>query len=148
VIGKDFPRIAEIELESTRDGKYTLAKVANGDGRLYSYYLRDPSGKWGRFAEDADRVVDVELGFDGNLYALSLKDAPRGKLLSMPMSAPVLAAAKVVVPQGADTIEEVRATAARIYVSSFASSPRSPSPPTTWASAWAATTSWCSRRAS
>lgn len=116
-IGKEFPRIAEIELESTRDGKYTLAKVANGDGRLYTWYLHDRSGKWARFAEDADRIVDVELGFDGNLYALSLKNSPRGKLLSMPMSAPVLAQAKVVVPQGADTIEEVRATAGRIYVS-------------------------------
>jgi prolyl oligopeptidase len=116
-IGKEFPRIAETRLQTTRDGKYTLAQVANGDGRLFSYYLRDPSGKWTRFAEDADKLADVVLGLDGNLYALSLKDAPRGKVLAMPMAGPVLAKAKVVVPQGADTIEEVAATVSRVYVS-------------------------------
>src|SRR5256885_5816622 len=31
-IGRDFPRIAEIILESSRDGRYILASVANGDG--------------------------------------------------------------------------------------------------------------------
>ncbi|HEX4330626.1 MAG TPA: prolyl oligopeptidase family serine peptidase [Usitatibacter sp.] len=115
-VGKEFPRIAETRLESTRDGKYTLAKVANGDGRLFSYYLRGPSGEWTRFAADADKVFDVELGFDGNLYALSHQDAPRGKVLSMPMGAPVLAGARLVVAQGADNIEEVSPTRTRVYV--------------------------------
>ena len=32
VIGKDFPRIAETELERSEDGKYVLVHVANGDG--------------------------------------------------------------------------------------------------------------------
>src|SRR6266496_5696525 len=31
-IGKDFPRIAEIVLQASRDGKFILATVANGDG--------------------------------------------------------------------------------------------------------------------
>ena len=31
-IGKDFPRIAEINLQASHDGKYILATVANGDG--------------------------------------------------------------------------------------------------------------------
>ena len=115
-IGKEFPRIAETELESTRDGKYTLARVANGDGGLFSYYLRDPSGAWKRFAGDEDKVLDIVLGFDGNLYALSRKGAPRGKVLSMPMNAPVLAGAKVVVAEGADNIEAITATRSRIYV--------------------------------
>ncbi len=116
VIGKEFPRIAEIHLETTREGKYTLAKVANGDGRLFSYYLRDPSGAWKRFAEDADKIFDVEMGFDGNLYALSHQGSPRGKVLSMPMSAPSLANAKVVVHEGEDDIEEMTATRTLVYV--------------------------------
>jgi len=115
-VGKEFPRIAETQLESTRDGKYTLARVANGDGGIYSYYLRGPSGEWKRVAQDADKVIEVALGFDGNLYALSRKDAPRGKVLSMPMSEPVLAKAKVVVPQGADNIEDMTAARSRVYV--------------------------------
>src|SRR5436190_4994684 len=38
-IGKDFPRIAEIALESSRDGRYILATVANGDGGDFAHYL-------------------------------------------------------------------------------------------------------------
>jgi len=40
-IGKDFPRIAEIELETSEDGQWTLASVANGDGGDFAHYLRD-----------------------------------------------------------------------------------------------------------
>ena len=116
VIGKEFPRIAETALHATRDGRYLLATVANGDGGEFSFYLRDPAGKWTRVAEDADKVRSMELGFDGRLYALSLKDAPRGKILMMPMADPRLAAAKVVVPEGEATIEGVDATQSRLYV--------------------------------
>src|SRR5205823_3520755 len=38
-IGKDFPRIAEITLAASRDGKYILATVANGDGGDFAHYL-------------------------------------------------------------------------------------------------------------
>ena len=44
-IGKDFPRIAEIELESSHDGKYVLASVANGDGGDFAHYLLGPDGQ-------------------------------------------------------------------------------------------------------
>jgi prolyl oligopeptidase len=116
VIGKEFPRIAETALSGTRDGKYILASVANGDGGDFSYYLRDESGKWTQVADDADKIRGIELGFDGNLYALSLKDAPRGKVISMPLAKPDLASAKVIVPQGDDTIEDIAPTATRLYV--------------------------------
>ncbi|HEY2629752.1 MAG TPA: prolyl oligopeptidase family serine peptidase [Usitatibacter sp.] len=116
VIGKDFPRIAEIALSSTRDGRYILASVANGDGGEFSYYLRDDAGQWTKVADDADKIRDIELGFDGNLYALSLKDAPRGKVLSMPMAKPDLAAAKVVVAQGDDTIQSLAPAATKLYI--------------------------------
>jgi prolyl oligopeptidase len=116
VIGKEFPRIAETALSSARDGKYVLATVANGDGGEYSFYLRDPSGQWTRVAEDGDKIKSIALGFDGKLYALSVKDAPRGKILSMPMARPELASATVVVPQGEATIEGVAPTATRLYV--------------------------------
>src|SRR5438552_14932904 len=38
-IGKDFPRIAEIVLQASRDGRYILATVANGDGGDFAHYL-------------------------------------------------------------------------------------------------------------
>src|SRR5439155_794627 len=46
VIGKEFPRIAEIKLASSDDGRHVLATVANGDGGEFAHYLRDPNGAW------------------------------------------------------------------------------------------------------
>jgi prolyl oligopeptidase len=42
-LGKDFPRIAEIALQSSEDGKYILARMANGDGGEYAHYLHGPA---------------------------------------------------------------------------------------------------------
>src|ERR1051325_539038 len=36
-IGKEFPRIAEIKLESSHDGKFVVATVANGDGGDFAH---------------------------------------------------------------------------------------------------------------
>src|SRR5205814_6592556 len=105
VIGKEFPRIAEVALSSTRDGHYVLARVANGDGGDFAYYLRDRSGNWEKIADYADKVRRMELGRDEHIYALSLKDAPRGKVMRMPFDNPVIAKARVVVPQAGAVIE-------------------------------------------
>ena len=123
VIGKEFPRIAETALTSTRDGRYVLASVANGDGGEFAYYLRDPSGRWTRVADHADMIRRVELGVDGKLYALSLKDAARGKVLTMPMSKPDLASATLLVPEGDTTIEFFEPARTRLYVGYMAGGP-------------------------
>ncbi|HEY2014655.1 MAG TPA: hypothetical protein VGH38_14190, partial [Bryobacteraceae bacterium] len=47
-LGKEFPRIAEIHLESSEDGKYVMARMAYGDGGEYLHYVRGPSGRWGQ----------------------------------------------------------------------------------------------------
>ncbi len=123
VIGSEFPRIAETALAATRDGRYLLATVANGDGGEFSFYLRDPGGKWTRVAQDADKIRAMRLGFDGKLYALSLQDAPRGKILAMPMAKPDLAKARLVVPEGDATIEALAPTRSRLYVTYLVGGP-------------------------
>jgi prolyl oligopeptidase len=115
-IGKDFPRIAEIKLDSARDSADILAAVANGDGGDHAYYLRDASGKWAKVADFSDGVRGADIGRDGRLYVRSLKGAPRGRILAMPLAKPVLADAKEIVPQGNDTIETFAATRDRLYV--------------------------------
>jgi prolyl oligopeptidase len=45
-IGREFPRIAEIALHASRDGRWTLAQVANGDGGEFAHYLRGADGHW------------------------------------------------------------------------------------------------------
>jgi len=99
VIGKDFPRIAEIQLHTSDDGEWLLASVANGDGGQFAHYLMDSDGKWTQFTRFEDGIVSVKFGVDPALYLLSRKDAPRGQILRLPLSHPDLAQAKVVVPQ-------------------------------------------------
>jgi len=105
-IGQGFPRIAEIHLSSSDDGRYTLATVANGDGGEYAHYLRDENGQWRQITKFSDRITTAHFGQDGSLYLLSLKDAPRGKILRLPLATPKLSQAKVFVPQSDVTIED------------------------------------------
>lgn len=115
-IGKEFPRIAETALSTSRDGRYVLATVANGDGGDYAFYLRKPDGTWTRVADFGDRIRVVSFGLDGKLYALSLKDAPRGTILAMSPDDAAIASAKEVVPQADATIQSFTATRERLYV--------------------------------
>jgi prolyl oligopeptidase len=105
VIGKDFPRIAEILLHTSDDGRWLLVAVANGDGGQFAHFLMDSTGKWTQLTHFEDGVVSVKFGVDPALYLLSRKDAPRGQILRLPLDQLDLAQAKVVVPQssgGAD----------------------------------------------
>jgi prolyl oligopeptidase len=115
VIGKEFPKIAEIELETTDDGAYLLASVANGDGGEFAYYVMSPEGRWSRVAEFQDKIVSAVLGKDGNLYLLSRKDMPRGAILVVPLADPGVAGAKTLIPQSSAVIDYFEVTASRLY---------------------------------
>jgi prolyl oligopeptidase len=99
VIGKEFPRIAEVLLHASDDGRWLLAAVANGDGGQFAHYLMDADGHWTQLTHFEDGIVSVKFGVDPALYLLSRKDAPRGQILRLPLAKLDLAEAKVVVPQ-------------------------------------------------
>jgi prolyl oligopeptidase len=99
-LGRDFPRIAEIELAVSEDGRWLLATVANGDGGDFAHYLRDASGSWHQLTRFEDGVKVIKFGKDATLYLLSKKNAPRGKILRLPLTDLDLAKANVVVPEG------------------------------------------------
>jgi prolyl oligopeptidase len=103
VLGKDFPRIAEIQLHSSDDGKWLLAAVSNGDGGEYAHYVMDSSGHWTQVTHFEDGIVSAKFGADGDLYLLSRKDAPRGQILRLPLTNLHLVHAKIVVPQSPGT---------------------------------------------
>src|SRR5437867_9349928 len=84
-IGKDFPRIAEINLAASHDGKYILATVANGDGGDFAHYLLGPDGDWKQITQFSDQIKAARLGRDDALYLLSRADAPRRKILRLPL---------------------------------------------------------------
>lgn len=102
-IGKDFPRIAEIELKSNPETGHLLANVQNGDGGEFALYLRE-RGTWKQLSKFEDRVLQAEFGPDDALYLLSRNGAPRGKVQRMPLNRLDLAKAETVIPEGPDTI--------------------------------------------
>ncbi|HWI58375.1 MAG TPA: S9 family peptidase, partial [Bacillota bacterium] len=106
-LGKDFPRIAEIELENSQDGQWILATVANGDGGDYAFYLRNASGQWRQVSRFEDGIKHAKIGRDGNLYLLSRKEALRGTILRVPLTAPDLATAAVVAPERKGVAQEL-----------------------------------------
>jgi prolyl oligopeptidase len=111
-IGKDFPRIAEIVLEASRDGRYVLASVANGDGGDFAHYLHGPdgsaSGGWKQITKFSDQIKAARLGRDNALYFLSRNAAPRGKVLRLPLETPDLSKAVEIVPTGEPVIQSRR----------------------------------------
>jgi len=123
VIGKEFPRIAETQLSTTRDGRYLLASVANGDGGEHAFYLRAADGGWTKVADFADKVRSMSLGFDGRVYGLVKGDTPRGQVVAMSLDNPRLAGAKLVVPQGDAVIQTIAPTATRLYIVYLAGGP-------------------------
>jgi prolyl oligopeptidase len=115
-IGKEFPRIAEILLESSDDGRYVLARMANGDGGDCAYYLRTPAGEWTQITRFADEVPQAAFGPGGQLYLLTRHGAPLGKIVRVPLERPAIADAKVIVPESKVTIESMLPAARRLYV--------------------------------
>jgi prolyl oligopeptidase len=115
-LGRDFPRIAEIDLRASEDGQWVLATVANGDGGDYALYLRNPSGNWQQLTKFEDGIKSAKFSRDGMLYLLSKKDAPRGKLLCLPLTNLNLTDAKVVVPESQGVLGEYEPSTNGIYI--------------------------------
>ena len=105
VAGKDFPKVAEIVLDNRQGGGAILMSVANGDGGEFAHYVIGADGKVRQVTRFADKVTAAEIGPDGTLYLLSHRDAPRGKILTLPAGNTNLADAKLLVPQDDGVIQ-------------------------------------------
>lgn len=102
-LGKDFPRIAEIELIIHKATGRLLATVQNGDGGEFAHYLRSSKGTWKQLTKFGDGHVQVVFGPGSDLLVISNKGAPRSQILRMPESGKV-SSAKLVMPQSEDVI--------------------------------------------
>ena len=126
-IGKDFPRIAEIILEGSRDGRYILASVANGDGGDFAHYLLGPdgsaSGGWKQITKFSDQIKAARLGRDNALYLLSRNAAPRGKVLRLSLETPELSKAVEIVPTGEPVIQRIVPTADALFAGDLLGGP-------------------------
>ncbi|HEY2953007.1 MAG TPA: S9 family peptidase, partial [Verrucomicrobiae bacterium] len=116
-LGKEFPRIAETRLQAAPDGRHILASVANGDGGEFAHYLREPSGRWRQVTRFEDQITRaefgrdplyIEWGKDDALYLLSHQNAPKGKILRLPLSQHDLTKARTVLPEGTNVIQDFK----------------------------------------
>jgi prolyl oligopeptidase len=120
-MGKDLPKIGEIQLASDKHGR-VIATVQNGDGGTFRHYLRDGKA-WRQLDDWSDRIVEITFGEHDELWLVSRAGAERGKVMRMPITAKTAAEAKDILPEGADAIVTafegdggVVATKDRIYV--------------------------------
>ena len=104
--GLDVPEGEGTWVETSPDSRYVLA-IANHNmdanpSTVYVARLAEVKGAatpWKKIADASDGVTRFELHGD-SVYLLSQKDAPRFRLLSLPLARPELAKATVVIPQG------------------------------------------------
>ncbi|HZM04646.1 MAG TPA: prolyl oligopeptidase family serine peptidase, partial [Candidatus Saccharimonadales bacterium] len=122
-LGKDFPRIAEIELETKKDGRYVLASVANGDGGDFAHYLRGPDGLWKQITKFSDQIKEAKFGEDNSLYLVSRDHAPHGKILRLLLPGAELALAVTVAPAGEPVIKDICAVTNGFYVNDMVGGP-------------------------
>ena len=99
-------RIAENFLSASPDGRWVMDRAQKGDGGQWQVFVRaQADGDWWLAADVGDKVAYAAFGPDA-LYLLSQLDAPRGKVLRLPLQAgATVAHAAEVVPEADITIE-------------------------------------------
>ncbi|MEO8550930.1 MAG: prolyl oligopeptidase family serine peptidase [Kofleriaceae bacterium] len=101
-LGKDLPKSAEIILDADPRGR-VLATVQLGDSGVFRHYLKDARG-WRQLDDWDDQISSLAFGSTADLWLVSRKDAPRGKLMKLAANAKTSAEAVQVVPEGKDSI--------------------------------------------
>jgi prolyl oligopeptidase len=120
VPGIDFERI-QMPFVITAPGSHHVL-LALGDVRpefrLYSAPLADAvrnRAHWTPIAGFEDEITDAQI-VGADLYLISNKGTPRGRILTTPLASPSLAEAKEVVPQGPTVIEEMSVARDGLYL--------------------------------
>jgi prolyl oligopeptidase len=106
-LGNEFPRIAEVFVDVDDKTGAVLCTIQKGDGGEFQMFLKDPKAKqgaWRQIADWEDRAQQAVFGEKNDLYVISVKDAPHGKLLRGKLDGFDLASATVVVPEGKETL--------------------------------------------
>ena len=121
-IGKEFPKIAEVALQSNGASDYIVATVANGDGGDFAHFVYGPDKSWRQITKFEDQIKTGALGFGPVFYAISLQDAPHGKVVKFCLDTPD-AKAEAVVPASGGVIESIAVTTDRLVVQTLEGGP-------------------------
>ncbi len=103
-LGRDLPRIAEIQLDGDAASGRLLATVQKGDGGEFAHFVRESDGAWRTLSAFGDGTLQATFGPGGDLYALSRADAPRGRIVRVSPKDLDVAHGEVIVPESQDAI--------------------------------------------
>jgi prolyl oligopeptidase len=104
-LGKGLPRIAEYELIVDKSSDRLLITIQDGDGGEFAHYLRLKNGRYVQFSDFGDRTLQAAFGPKNDLFVLSRKGAPKGKILRVKIGNKIeIKKAKVVIEESKDTI--------------------------------------------
>ncbi|HAY81913.1 MAG TPA: S9 family peptidase [Planctomycetaceae bacterium] len=126
-LGKGFPQIAEIQLVTDDRSGRVLATVQEGDGGEFAHYLRETDGTWRQFSRFGDGTKQAVFGNEDDLFVVTLRDAPRGRIVQLPIRGELnVSQAATLIQQSDETIVSsgiafwgettVLPTATRLYV--------------------------------
>ena len=125
VLGKDLPRIAEIELERSEDGKNVLVRVANGDGGEYAHQVIRGNAAGAqegiKLAGFTGELAHTTFAPDGKIYGISRKGAARGKVVMF--APPFDKPAELAAAESDGVLEEVVVTKNALYVAELVGGP-------------------------
>ncbi len=102
--GKGLPQIAEIQLVVDEERSRLLATVQEGDGGKFAHFLRSAAGEWRQFSRFDDGTVQAVFGPTDDLFVVTLKDAPRGKILRVDSRTLDVTTAPTLIPETDDAI--------------------------------------------
>jgi prolyl oligopeptidase len=120
VPGIDFERIQMPFVLTAPGAHHALLMLGDvrPEFRLYGAPLAEalqPHARWTRIADFEDEITGAQI--DGaDLYLISNKGTPRGRILKTPLASPSLARAEEVVPQGPTVIEEMSLARDGLYL--------------------------------
>jgi prolyl oligopeptidase len=121
-VGKEFPKIAEVHLQSNAESDYVVATVANGDGGDFEHFVYGPDKKWRQVTKFEDKIKRGALGFGPAFYAISRDAAPRGKVVEFVLDASDLKP-QVIVPPMEGVVEEVAASGDQLLIHTMEGGP-------------------------
>lgn len=103
-LGRDLPRIAEIEFELHQPSDTLLVTVQNGDGGEFAHYLRDADGSWRQFSYFGDQIIQATFTPEGDLLLITRDHAPRGKIVHLSRKTLDLKNSHEIIPESAATV--------------------------------------------
>jgi prolyl oligopeptidase len=119
-------QIAENFLSASGDGHWLMDRVQKGDGGEWQIFVRsqEPGAAWWRVADIPDNCPYAVLGSDA-VYLLSRQDAPRGKVLRLPLTeGATVADAAEIVPASHVVIQDLVVTRSSVWVADMDGGPQ------------------------